>query len=555
MRYPQLLKFSGLKWFVLLSALIAFDVFVFANEAVSGSDSLQIEAGKKIYQQGILTSGEALKGQAMGEITLTGQQAACINCHLRSGLGTSEAGQQALPINGAALYQPGPPSFWYQHQITQPGVNRFRPAYTDNSLAKAIVGGVTPTDRTLDPAMPRFNLGKDNLNALTAYLKSLSDNSPGVDDSTLHWATIVTPDTTAEQRKALLDVMNAYISQRNAETERYQHNGHIPPNRGYAPLRKWELHVWDLHGAPETWSAQFEDNFKQRPVFAVLSGIGSGDWHPIHAFCESREIACLFPNTNLPAIQDNTFFSIYFSKGLVLEAQSLAVFLRSNSKDQKTPFIQVYRDTAEGKGAATELRKHLQADSDKLMKDFVIAADKKIDAAFWRKLLKTENPGTLVLWLYQQDIDSFKSTGDVPHAVYLSGHLLKGQLPKSLSSASHEVFLVSPWGEPAMTEQRFAQVQAWMNDKGVAVSDELIQSNTLWLMQLVDNAVEQITHHFSPAYLIERIEDMMGNLANSSLYPRVSLGPGQRFAAKGCYILKLSDNGQFKPVGDVIIPP
>ena len=160
-----------------------------------------------------------------------------------------------------------------------------------------------------------------------------------------------------------------------------------------------------------------------------------------------------------------------------------------------------------------------------------------------------------MLWLNQQDLENFKSTSDFPHAVYLSGHLLKGQLPKSLSSAKHEVFLVSPWGEPAMIEQRFAQVQAWMSDKGVAVSDELIQSNTLWLMLLVDDAVEQITHHFSPAYLIERIEDMMGNLSNSSLYPRISLGPGQRFAAKGCYILQLSTDGQLKPVGDVIIPP
>jgi hypothetical protein len=94
-----------------------------------------------------------------------------------------------------------------------------------------------------------------------------------------------------------------------------------------------------------------------------------------------------------------------------------------------------------------------------------------------------------------------------------------------------------------------------MEAKGLTVTDDLLQGNVLWLLWLVDDAVEQITDHFSPDFLIERIEDMMGNLSNSSLYPRISLGPGQRFAAKGCYILGLEADGQLKPIGTAIVPP
>ena len=104
-------------------------------------------------------------------------------------------------------------------------------------------------------------------------------------------------------------------------------------------------------------------------------------------------------------------------------------------------------------------------------------------------------------------------------------------------------------------DERFARMRSWMEAKGVDVTDELLQGSVLWLLWLVDDAVEQITDHFSPDYLIERIEDMMGNLSNSSLYPRISLGPGQRFAAKGCFILGTGADGQLKPLGNPIVPP
>jgi hypothetical protein len=47
---------------------------------------------------------------------------------------------------------------------------------------------------------------------------------------------------------------------------------------------------------------------------------------------------------------------------------------------------------------------------------------------------------------------------------------------------------------------------------------------------------------------------MMVNLTNSSMYPHISLGPGQRFAAKGGYILHAKEEGELEPVGSYIVP-
>jgi hypothetical protein len=98
-------------------------------------------------------------------------------------------------------------------------------------------------------------------------------------------------------------------------------------------------------------------------------------------------------------------------------------------------------------------------------------------------------------------------------------------------------------------------MRAWLDFNGLAVTDEILQGNVLWLLWLVDEAVEQITQHYSQDYLIERVEDMMGNFSNSSMFPRISLGPGQRFAAKGCYIQRVGTDGKLQPLGNPIMLP
>ncbi|HSB21297.1 MAG TPA: hypothetical protein VLD85_14915 [Anaeromyxobacteraceae bacterium] len=53
----------------------------------------------------------------------------------------------------------------------------------------------------------------------------------------------------------------------------------------------------------------------------MVSVIGGRTWAPIHRFCERARVPCLFPDLDLPVVAEQDFYPVYFSRGVLLEAQ------------------------------------------------------------------------------------------------------------------------------------------------------------------------------------------------------------------------------------------
>ena len=60
---------------------------------------------------------------------------------------------------------------------------------------------------------------------------------------------------------------------------------------------------------------------------------------------------------------------------------------------------------------------------------------------------------------------------------------------------------------------------------------------------MATGAVKAIKSYYLRDYLIESIEHMVDNANYTSVYPRVSLAPGQRFISRGAYIAQLPAEG------------
>jgi hypothetical protein len=72
----------------------------------SALDRDKAAAGKRMYREGLLPSGELMTGLYAGDVSITGEQVICGKCHRRSGLGASE-GQEVVPaVTGDILYKP-----------------------------------------------------------------------------------------------------------------------------------------------------------------------------------------------------------------------------------------------------------------------------------------------------------------------------------------------------------------------------------------------------------------------------------------------------------------
>jgi mono/diheme cytochrome c family protein len=535
----------------------------------------QVEQGRRIYMEGILGSGEPLKAEQAGGVHLDGQHAACANCHRPSGIGAVEGDVSVPPITGNFLYKPD------QTQVvnmdTRSGGKRFNQtheAYTDVTLASAITTGEASPTRKLNAPMPHFKLGSEDMSALIAYLKQLSVNwSPGIDGQTIQLATVITPDVDPVRRKIFLDTLNLSITQKNGSTltigsHRGRHHMASAAEMVLGTERKWELHVWELQGAPETWAEQLEAKLKAEPVFAVLSGLSNGTWEPVHQFCETRKIPCWFPSVSLP-VTSPSFYNLYFSRGVLLEADVLSTELKA--KDKPSRVVQIRRNTAPGIAAAKALSDRLVGIN---VQERVIGDNEVVSAQVFADLTADD---AVVVWLPGSDWSSLeKLTPPSVKSLYFSAELAVGkELPKSWQSLVHMPY---PYELPSKRQSNLETFHIWSAMKKLPIVDESLQAEVFYAVEYFGETVSEMLDNLYRDYLLERAENMLSKSdaikveqrvrerqmrgkkgealqqTGGSIYPHLSLGITQRFASKGAYIVHFADDGKLVADSDWIIP-
>lgn len=535
-----------------------------ANETAIDAES--IELGRRIYQEGILPSGEPLKAIVQGDIEVDGPQLNCMSCHQRSGLGSAEGQIVIPPISGQVLHQPRYRGRWEFNYDLVIGPNP-RPAYTDETLFQVVASGVDAAGRQLDPLMPRYELDAENYSYLVAYLKTLSSRTaPGIEEKHIHFASVIAEDIDPLRRQAMEDVFKVFLNDKN-HGYRFEHaksrNPTFIKERKQRAFREWVIHQWILEGPAETWSTQLQEYYRQRPVFALLSGLADQSWQPIHDFCEQQQMPCIFPNTDLPVISDSDFYTVYFSKGMTLEAQILAKYL-SRQRTSDADIIQVYRtDDAHGSTAAAALREHLPAS----LSDYAIAAKTELADDFWENVTVSEDATArqrqriLVLWLKPDDLKHLL-TVTLPdklaavEKIYLSSSLSSEMMADIPMAWRDKINFVHPFALPKPRSQGVIRTTAWLKAKKVPVSHVRVQANALAALTISNAALLHMVDYFSRDYFLEKLEHGADDFLTTAVYNRFSLGLGQRFASKGAYITRLTDEQPpaMEPVSDWIIP-
>jgi len=514
-------------------------------------------AGAAIYLRGVTSSGAPLEGaRESGLPPAQGAAAACVSCHKHSGLGITEGTALIPPVSGRYLYHPKVAS---HDQLDLPYVQTVRvnrEPYNDATLARAIREGIDSEGKPLGALMPRFALNDADMASLIAYLKTLDPTHvAGVSDTVLQFATIVTPDADPVKRRGMLEVLEQYFKDKNtfpiAPGPRLHTPGKgIHAKSMYMANRRWQLHVWELTGPASTWGAQLDQRLAKEPVLAVVSGMGGTNWAPVHEFCKRAAVPCLFPNLEVPVVADQDFYSLYFSRGVLLEAELIAARI-GDAKPTESPMTvhQAYRAGDSGEAAAQALEQALQRRGISV-ESRVLPADGEVRRALDDVVRHASAADALVLWLRFPDIESLGEAPGGQTRVFVSG--LMGGLDRMPLPAGWraQTRVAYPVDLPDKRVVRVDYPLGWFAARRIAVVAEQVQVDTFLACGLLAETVNHMSDIMTRDYLVERLQDMLGHRILTGYYPHLSLAEGQRFASKGGYLVRIAEGERTRVIAD-----
>jgi hypothetical protein len=491
-------------------------VSVLVSQPAGAAGSLA-EQGRRIYLEGTLPDGGTVHAMGAGGVQASGALAACVRCHKRSGLGSREGELPIAPITGPILFSK-PASSWPVRMGRKPTAvipsrQEARAAYDDASLARAIREGVDASGQPLHPLMPRYALGDAELLALIAYLRALDATAaPGVEERTLHLATILTPDAPVQRSPQVAQALTLWAARNPISNLR------LP------------LEVWQLEGEASTWEAQLLEHYRRQPVFAVVSGAGGANWQPVARFCEQQALPCLFPMVDSAPTDASPYYSMYLDTGLALEARLLARYL--GDPDQRPARVIQLVDSPAGEAAAQVLGAAL--------------ADLVVETRRWSAM--EANPvadlaarDVLVAWLRPPELQALLAQLPLGASPVFASARLAGPdtlaVPQQLKP---RLRWVSTRIEPErLRANNTVGLVPWARNLGLPSGDEALQAEVYAATYFFSDALARMRGHWSRDYLLETLESGTYTQPAGKLFFSLSLGPGQRVAVKVGHILGL----------------
>ena len=462
-------------------------------------------------------AGDAERGRALyeGRTPLPGVEGAplaagCVACHRPSGMGNFEGGVAVPPIAAPMLFRPLDRDTGRFFKAS--AAWRVRPAYDQAALGTLLRSGRTPDGQVLPATMPRYALGERDLDDLTAYLQTLSAGAPaGLDDETVHIATISTPDADPARRDAMLATLQQFVLQKNGQS-RHDAQRSVQAQRTremvmYRKFRVWQLEHWALQGDASTWAAQLDGWQARRPVYAIVAGIGAAQWAPVDAFCERHRLPCLLPLVDVGAEAPN-FYSLHYHAGIDADARLAAQTLRSHGLHRVALW-------SEAPALAARVRDSLRHEGIAVVEERAAAVVSLLPPAAQVQRLRGETRP--VLWL-------------------AGTHALGTHALEAVAATRARGWIVTPMRTGDALERQLQRTRLWLRGRSLEALPADVAASTLQAATVLGEGLAHADFGFTPEYVLELLEHGLENVIPWSPYPRLAIGPGQRIASKGSWV-------------------
>lgn len=506
----------------ILWAAAALSVAVLSLLSPSGAAPLtsQEARGKQVFLTGGSPGGDpifALVGRS--SIKVPAGVLPCANCHGRDGLGRPEGGVFPSNITWGHLTKP------YGHQHRD---GRQHPAFDEGTVSAAIASGLDPAGNMLAPAMPRYLMPEEELDALVAYLRRLeTDFDPGLTETTIRIGSVLpSRGALGALGESVAAILKAYFDDINLAGGLYG--------------RQIEFTVVEYSEDKEATLANARRLIDRDEVFAVVGAFAVG---------MEQDLLSVFENAQVPHIGPFTLFAghsrfpgsstFFVLPGLTDQARALVDFAALERGLRSSAIAVVL---GEGDGYA-EIARAIERQGQKhgWPAPPVIHFGGS-SAVHGRQLGDLKEAGVEAVFYFgpAKGLAAFSAGAtalDWSPYLFLSG-LLAGQvafeLPRSFDG---KVFLAYPMTPSDRTRGGIAEIEKLRASYSLPKGHLATQVSAYAAAKVLTEGLRRSGRALSRTSLVEALESL--SRFDTGLTRPVSFGPNRRVGALGAHILSI----------------
>jgi ABC-type branched-subunit amino acid transport system substrate-binding protein len=483
------------------------------------------ERGKYIYETGRSRGRRVIMASIQGGEPTPGHILPCINCHGADGRGAEDyVGIAPLNINWYALAASG----GHAHAV------RNHRAFDEVTLARAIVFGLDPDGNKMEKAMPLYDMAKEDVEDLIAYLKVMdSQSDPAISGTTVKVGTVLpTEGRHARLGEAMRKVIESVFAEVNA-------NGGINN-------RKLELVVggWNDSGTPEIWAAR--DLVNKNPVAALVSPYVPNYDAELEALATEKRLPVVGPYTVLQPDgerggaddegEDNEF-TFYLLAGLEQQARALVEAAAARLTPEETGLAIIYPRVRFFDGLAEAATRQADALGYASVTEEVYELNEfKADSTVVR--LGEDAPGAVLFLGNSAELSQFarRATQADWQPLLLSPALLAErnvfELPESFSRRVLLAYASLPTDYSPEGAADFEQLH---EKYGIDYSYSIAQVNAYLAARVLVEGLERAGRSLTRQELANALASLEG--FHPGLAPALSYGEGRRVGSVGVHIV------------------
>lgn len=485
--------------------------------------------GRLIFFQGEKSSAEPLTANVgAAAIPVPATALPCVGCHGRDGKGRPEGGVRPSNIT------------WFNLTKEYGGttvIGRRYNAYDESSFLTAVTEGIDSAGNKLDSSMPRYNISRQDVRDLVAYLQVIQDDfDPGVNTSEIIFGTLQ-PD-----KQLQANVANAMVAVMQARMDEVNRQGGI-----YGRQLKLDVTSYEDR---QSFVAEASNLITGNQVFGLVNAFSAAADSSLIEMVEDAEMPSIAPYTQFPAAEDGRHnYTFYLHGGLDAQVAALAKRAAEKLSSAGKAFV-IYEQDGGFEISAKKALTFLEENG--LAQTRLVAYDQNTAKSLRDLIDLEEHPNPAILFIGSSSdlvalLSEQPSLQQLPHlflpGFFVNSHIL--QMPEAYAPRLEMTYIAVPGNNDGHALSRFRQFMRRNKlDHDYLTARLFAYSATETLIEGVKRAGKRITRK----KFIDSIEEMYG--FDVGLNQPISYGSQRRTGLLGAHVVKLdSKNRRLSPTG------